>query len=81
MSAERNTAITSSPSLHLAVALDGAGFHPAAWRDPSARPAELFSAASREDLAQAWELEHLAGYEDPAEHEDPWEMCLSGGDA
>ncbi|MET7418635.1 LLM class flavin-dependent oxidoreductase [Dactylosporangium sp. NPDC005555] len=30
-------------SLHLAVALDGAGWHPAAWRDPSARPGELFS--------------------------------------
>jgi alkanesulfonate monooxygenase SsuD/methylene tetrahydromethanopterin reductase-like flavin-dependent oxidoreductase (luciferase family) len=31
--------------LHLAVALDGAGWHPAAWRAPSARPAELFTAA------------------------------------
>ncbi len=29
--------------LHLAVALDGAGWHPAAWRDPSAFPDELFS--------------------------------------
>src|SRR5436190_66327 len=29
--------------LHLAVALDGAGWHPAAWRDPSAFPEELFS--------------------------------------
>jgi alkanesulfonate monooxygenase SsuD/methylene tetrahydromethanopterin reductase-like flavin-dependent oxidoreductase (luciferase family) len=28
---------------HLAVALDGAGWHPAAWREPGARPAELFS--------------------------------------
>jgi alkanesulfonate monooxygenase SsuD/methylene tetrahydromethanopterin reductase-like flavin-dependent oxidoreductase (luciferase family) len=27
---------------HLAVALDGCGHHPAGWRDPSARPAELF---------------------------------------
>jgi alkanesulfonate monooxygenase SsuD/methylene tetrahydromethanopterin reductase-like flavin-dependent oxidoreductase (luciferase family) len=27
--------------LHLAVALDGAGWHPAAWRLASARPAEL----------------------------------------
>ena len=32
----------SSPSLHLAVALDGAGWHPAAWREPDARPEELF---------------------------------------
>ncbi|MCW2642524.1 MAG: FMNH2-utilizing oxygenase [Dactylosporangium sp.] len=30
--------------VHLAVALDGAGWHPAAWRQPDARPAELFSA-------------------------------------
>ncbi|MFH7598266.1 LLM class flavin-dependent oxidoreductase [Streptomyces racemochromogenes] len=30
--------------LHLAVALDGAGWHPAAWREPGARPAELFTA-------------------------------------
>lgn len=29
--------------LHLAVALDGAGWHPAAWREPGARPAELFT--------------------------------------
>ncbi|HRE00735.1 MAG TPA: LLM class flavin-dependent oxidoreductase, partial [Ilumatobacteraceae bacterium] len=27
---------------HLSVALDGTGFHPASWRDPSARPTELF---------------------------------------
>ncbi|UBU18591.1 LLM class flavin-dependent oxidoreductase [Nonomuraea gerenzanensis] len=33
----------SSP-LHLAVALDGAGWHPAAWREPSAAPRALFSA-------------------------------------
>jgi alkanesulfonate monooxygenase SsuD/methylene tetrahydromethanopterin reductase-like flavin-dependent oxidoreductase (luciferase family) len=30
--------------LHLAVALDGAGWHPAAWREPDARPAELLTA-------------------------------------
>src|SRR5436309_13747234 len=29
---------------HLAVALDGAGWHPTAWREPDARPAELFTA-------------------------------------
>ncbi len=29
--------------LHLAVALDGAGWHPAAWRAPGARPGELLS--------------------------------------
>jgi alkanesulfonate monooxygenase SsuD/methylene tetrahydromethanopterin reductase-like flavin-dependent oxidoreductase (luciferase family) len=31
-------------SLHLAVALEGAGWHPAAWREPRARPAELLTA-------------------------------------
>jgi alkanesulfonate monooxygenase SsuD/methylene tetrahydromethanopterin reductase-like flavin-dependent oxidoreductase (luciferase family) len=30
--------------LHLAVALDGAGWHPAAWREPQARAADLFTA-------------------------------------
>ena len=35
----------SAASLHLAVALDGAGWHPAAWRDPAASPEDLFTAA------------------------------------
>jgi len=30
--------------LHLAVALDGAGWHPAAWREPTATPDGLFTA-------------------------------------
>ncbi|MFF1957247.1 LLM class flavin-dependent oxidoreductase [Streptomyces sp. NPDC058220] len=34
----------SHAALHLAVALDGAGWHPAAWREPDARPGELFTA-------------------------------------
>ena len=38
--------------LHLAVALDGAGWHPAAWREPAARPADLFSAAYWADLVR-----------------------------
>jgi alkanesulfonate monooxygenase SsuD/methylene tetrahydromethanopterin reductase-like flavin-dependent oxidoreductase (luciferase family) len=38
--------------LHLAVALDGAGWHPAAWRSPDARPQELFSAGYWADLAR-----------------------------
>jgi alkanesulfonate monooxygenase SsuD/methylene tetrahydromethanopterin reductase-like flavin-dependent oxidoreductase (luciferase family) len=33
-----------APALHLAVALDGAGWHPAAWREPRARPSELLTA-------------------------------------
>jgi alkanesulfonate monooxygenase SsuD/methylene tetrahydromethanopterin reductase-like flavin-dependent oxidoreductase (luciferase family) len=40
----------SSNSMHLAVALDGAGWHPAAWREPDARPAELFDAGYWADL-------------------------------
>ncbi|MEU6273139.1 LLM class flavin-dependent oxidoreductase [Streptomyces populi] len=36
---------SSSSSLHLAVALDGAGWHPAAWREPVARPHDLLTAA------------------------------------
>ncbi|MEV6750946.1 LLM class flavin-dependent oxidoreductase [Streptomyces sp. NPDC051214] len=42
----------SSPSgaLHLAVALDGAGWHPAAWREPVSRPTELFTARYWADL-------------------------------
>ncbi|GAA0471493.1 FMNH2-utilizing oxygenase [Paractinoplanes deccanensis] len=37
---------------HLAVALDGAGWHPAAWRLPSARPSDLFTAAYWADLVR-----------------------------
>ncbi|MFF4349086.1 LLM class flavin-dependent oxidoreductase [Streptomyces sp. NPDC001530] len=36
--------------MHLAVALDGAGWHPAAWREPVARPRELLTAAYWTDL-------------------------------
>jgi alkanesulfonate monooxygenase SsuD/methylene tetrahydromethanopterin reductase-like flavin-dependent oxidoreductase (luciferase family) len=36
--------------LHLAVALEGAGWHPAAWREPDARPGELFTAGYWADL-------------------------------
>ena len=42
-------------SLHLAVALDAAGGHPAAWREPSARPADLFTAGYWVDLARTAE--------------------------
>jgi alkanesulfonate monooxygenase SsuD/methylene tetrahydromethanopterin reductase-like flavin-dependent oxidoreductase (luciferase family) len=40
----------TTPLLHLAVALEGAGWHPAAWREPAARPAELFTARYWSDL-------------------------------
>jgi alkanesulfonate monooxygenase SsuD/methylene tetrahydromethanopterin reductase-like flavin-dependent oxidoreductase (luciferase family) len=36
--------------MHLAVALDGTGWHRAAWREPRARPAELFTARYWVDL-------------------------------
>ncbi|WP_053850123.1 LLM class flavin-dependent oxidoreductase [Streptomyces sp. NRRL B-24085] len=41
-----------SPSslLHLAVAVDGTGWHPASWREPVARPRELFTAGYWADL-------------------------------
>jgi alkanesulfonate monooxygenase SsuD/methylene tetrahydromethanopterin reductase-like flavin-dependent oxidoreductase (luciferase family) len=42
--------------MYLAAALDGAGWHPAAWREPDARPAELFTAGYWTDLVR--EAEH-----------------------
>ena len=45
------TAAGAAPP-HLAVALDGAGAHPAAWREPAARPAELFTARYWTDLVR-----------------------------
>ncbi|MFE2263648.1 LLM class flavin-dependent oxidoreductase [Streptomyces griseosporeus] len=49
------TATPASP-LHLAVALDGTGWHPASWREPVARPRELFTARYWADLVA--EAEH-----------------------
>src|SRR4051795_4101887 len=39
-------------TLHLAVALDGAGWHPAAWREPDARPADLLTPGYWVDLVR-----------------------------
>jgi alkanesulfonate monooxygenase SsuD/methylene tetrahydromethanopterin reductase-like flavin-dependent oxidoreductase (luciferase family) len=39
-----------APPLHLAVALDGTGWHPSAWREDDARPDALFTAAYWTDL-------------------------------
>jgi alkanesulfonate monooxygenase SsuD/methylene tetrahydromethanopterin reductase-like flavin-dependent oxidoreductase (luciferase family) len=36
--------------MHLAVALDGAGWHPASWREPDARPADLLTPRYWTDL-------------------------------
>jgi alkanesulfonate monooxygenase SsuD/methylene tetrahydromethanopterin reductase-like flavin-dependent oxidoreductase (luciferase family) len=49
--------VTSVPAgrpapLHLAVALDGAGWHPAAWREADAQPQRLFTAGYWTGLAQ-----------------------------
>ncbi|MFG6297294.1 LLM class flavin-dependent oxidoreductase [Streptomyces rochei] len=47
----------SEPSpLHLAVALDGTGWHPASWRESDSRPRDLFTAAYWADLVT--EAEH-----------------------
>jgi alkanesulfonate monooxygenase SsuD/methylene tetrahydromethanopterin reductase-like flavin-dependent oxidoreductase (luciferase family) len=42
----------ASPAVHLAVAFEGAGWHPAAWREPRARPDELFQAGYWADMTQ-----------------------------
>jgi alkanesulfonate monooxygenase SsuD/methylene tetrahydromethanopterin reductase-like flavin-dependent oxidoreductase (luciferase family) len=42
----------ATADLHLAVALDGAGWHPAAWREPDARPRDLLTAGYWADLVQ-----------------------------
>ena len=39
-------------TLHLAVALDGTGWHPASWREPGARPDEVFTAGYWVDLVR-----------------------------
>ncbi|MFG2790979.1 LLM class flavin-dependent oxidoreductase [Streptomyces sp. NPDC048419] len=41
---------TRSTPLHLAVALDGTGWHPASWREQVARPRDLFTAGYWADL-------------------------------
>ena len=44
--------MTINEPLRLGIALEGAGWHPAAWREPSARPTELFSPAYWTDIVQ-----------------------------
>ncbi|HEY9415228.1 MAG TPA: LLM class flavin-dependent oxidoreductase [Pseudonocardia sp.] len=44
------TGSPSSAELHLAVALEGTGWHPASWREPGARPGELLTAGYWTDL-------------------------------
>jgi alkanesulfonate monooxygenase SsuD/methylene tetrahydromethanopterin reductase-like flavin-dependent oxidoreductase (luciferase family) len=65
-----------SERLHLAVALDGAGWHPAAWREPDARPADLFTAGYWVDVVREAErgLLDLVTLEDALslQSDDPW---------
>jgi alkanesulfonate monooxygenase SsuD/methylene tetrahydromethanopterin reductase-like flavin-dependent oxidoreductase (luciferase family) len=42
-------------AFHLGVALDGAGWHPAAWREPDARPGDVFDLAYWVELVLAAE--------------------------
>jgi alkanesulfonate monooxygenase SsuD/methylene tetrahydromethanopterin reductase-like flavin-dependent oxidoreductase (luciferase family) len=64
----------SSTRLRLGVALEGAGWHPAAWREQSARPAELFTGAYWTDLVRTAE----AGLLDFATIEDT--LALQSGE-
>ncbi|MEU6697237.1 LLM class flavin-dependent oxidoreductase [Pseudonocardia sp. NPDC046786] len=50
-----DTPVRPARPLHLAVALDGAGWHPAAWREPGTRPGELFTARHWVELARTAE--------------------------
>jgi alkanesulfonate monooxygenase SsuD/methylene tetrahydromethanopterin reductase-like flavin-dependent oxidoreductase (luciferase family) len=63
-----------STHLHLAVALDGAGWHPAAWREPDARPADLLTPGYWVDLVREAE----AGLLDLVTVEDA--LSLQSGD-
>jgi len=60
--------------VYLAAALDAAGWHPAAWRDPGARPRELFTPSYWCDLA----LEAEAGLLDFVTIEDSLGLQSSG---
>ena len=66
----------SSEPLHLAVALDGAGWHPAAWREPGARPGELFTARYWSDVV----TEAEAGLLDFVTFEDSLALQSSSAD-
>jgi alkanesulfonate monooxygenase SsuD/methylene tetrahydromethanopterin reductase-like flavin-dependent oxidoreductase (luciferase family) len=68
----------ASPAMHLAVALDGAGWHPAAWREPRARPSELFQARHWVELVREAErgLLDFVTIEDGLglQSADPWDL-------
>ncbi|MGB4779363.1 LLM class flavin-dependent oxidoreductase [Microbacterium sp.] len=47
--------MSSTTRLRIGVALEGAGWHPAAWREPSSRPADLFTPGYWVDVVRAAE--------------------------
>jgi alkanesulfonate monooxygenase SsuD/methylene tetrahydromethanopterin reductase-like flavin-dependent oxidoreductase (luciferase family) len=51
--------MTAGTGPRIAVALDGAGWHPAAWREPGARPRELLTAGYWADLVREAEAGQL----------------------
>ncbi len=51
-SPETEFMVPTKAPLHLAVALDGAGWHPAAWREPDAQPERLLTAGYWTGLAR-----------------------------
>jgi alkanesulfonate monooxygenase SsuD/methylene tetrahydromethanopterin reductase-like flavin-dependent oxidoreductase (luciferase family) len=51
--------MASATGPRIAVALDGAGWHPAAWREPGARPRELLTAGYWTDLVREAEAAKL----------------------
>lgn len=67
--------------VHLAVALDRAGWHPAAWRDPSARPHELTSPRYWRTLLQTADRARivLATIEDALAITDRFERSAAPG--
>lgn len=72
--------VCDSSPLHLAVALDGTGWHPASWREPDARPTDLLRARYWADLVTEAERGLLdfvtiedaltLQYEDPSHSDD-----------
>jgi alkanesulfonate monooxygenase SsuD/methylene tetrahydromethanopterin reductase-like flavin-dependent oxidoreductase (luciferase family) len=67
-------AVPARAPLHLAVALDGAGWHPAAWRGDGARPGELLTAGYWVDLVREAEAAHLdfVTFEDSMALQSEW---------
>ncbi|MDF5758150.1 LLM class flavin-dependent oxidoreductase [Spongiactinospora sp. TRM90649] len=67
-----------SGHLHLAVALDGTGWHPASWREETARPLDVFGARYWTDLVTEAErgLLDFVTFEDAL---DVWSQGAPGG--